>query len=157
MKGMRCFATLAALALAAQPSAAAEDFRATHQYNHVSSAFAGATLKLVTDRNRRKASGLQLGLGISQTLRPAGSAAAIQVPGIELRLTPAAKPHLLVAGQTPSSVKQRLGFSPGAALLAVGGLAVGALLVGAMAGSSSDEKTELERRQCFLPERELCR
>ena len=157
MKGMRCFATFAALTLAAQPCAAAEDFRTTHQYNHVASAFAGATLKLTTDRNKHRVPGLQLGLGISQTLRPAGSAAAIQVPGIELRLSPAAKPHLLVAGQTPSSVKQRLGFGPGAALLAVGGLAAGALLVGTMSGSSTDEKRELERRQCFLPERELCR
>lgn len=152
MKGSKYLVALAAVALAAQPAAAVDHFRSAHP--HFTGAFAGATLKLAVNRNRKRAPSVQLGVGISQTLHYSGSAAAVHIPSIELRLTSAAKPYLFAAGQNPSSAGQRLGFTAGTALLVVGGLAAGALLV---AGASSDEESELERRQCFLPERELCR
>ena len=155
MKGIKHFAAVAAAALAAQPSAAAEGFRPAHP--HVTSAFAGATLKLAAG-NRQKAPSVQLGLGISQTIRYAGSAASIHMPGFELRLAPAGKAQFLVAGQSPSPDKHRFGFGPGTALLAIGGLAAGALVVTAMSGGGAkQEEDELERPQCFLPEKELCR
>lgn len=155
MKGLRYFAPVAALALAAQPCAAAKPFEAA-QYNHVSSAFAGATLKVGMNRNKQEAPGIQLGLGISQTLRYLGSGTAIQVPGIELGLIPTQTPKLLIGGRAASSLDRRLGLSTGAAIAAVAGLAAGALVVGSLSGGGSRED-ESDRRQCLLPERELCR
>lgn len=157
MKAMWCFAALAISALAAQPCAAAEDYRSSSHYNHITSAFAGATLKLAGEGKRQRMPGLQLDLGIGRTLRAAGSAAAIHVPGVGLRLTPTARPQWQLAGQAPASLERRLGFSGGSAAVAVGALAAGALLVVGMSGSSSDEQSERDRRQCFLPEKELCR
>lgn len=157
MKAMWCFAALGISALAAQPCAAAEDYRTSSYYTHATGAFAGATLKLAGDGKRQRIPGLQLDLGIGRTLRPSGSAAAIHVPGVGLRLTPAAKPHWLVGGQAPASIERRLGFGAGSAVLAVGALAAGAVLAAGMSGSSPDEQRELDRRQCFLPEKELCR
>ncbi len=154
MKGMKCSAALAALVLAAQPCAAA-DFRTAQQHNHAAGAFAGATLKLGLNGQRQKAPAVQLGLGISHTLHRAGSAAAVQMPALELRLTPAARPHLLVSGQDPAAAGQRLGLSAGVALLALGGLGAGALLLTSASGGSKDD--ELDEKQCFLPEKELCK
>jgi hypothetical protein len=153
MKGMSCFATIVAMGLAAQPCAAAEDFREGVQVRHRVGSFAGATLNMTFDRSRREGSGTRLGLGIGQMQAGASSAAA--VPAVELRLV-AGKPLLLIGGQRPSSFHQRHGFAAGAALLAVGGLAAAALTVAAVSGGDDDEESELNRRQCFLPERELC-
>ena len=157
MKGLSCFAALSVSALAAQPCAAAEDFRTSSHFNYVTSGFAGATLKLAGQDTRQRIPGLQLELGIGRTLRPAGSAIAIHAPGIGLRLTPTARLQWHFAGQAPASLQRRLGFGAGSAVLAVGALAAGAVLAAGMSGSSPDERSELDRRQCFLPEKELCR
>jgi hypothetical protein len=154
MKGMKYSAALAALVLAAQPCAAA-DFGSTQQGSHAAGAFAGATLKLGFNGQRRKAPAVQLGLGISQTLRRYGSAAAVQMPALELSLTPSGKPRLLVSGQDPAAAGQRLGLTAGVALLALGGLGAGALLLASASGGS--EEDELDLKQCFLPEKELCK
>jgi hypothetical protein len=158
MMGIKYLATFAAFALLAQPCAAADGFQASHAAKQVVGTFAGATLKLAADKNRRNSLGVQFGLGISHSLLNTNSAAAVHLPGIELRLTPSTNPLLLVSGQSPSTIERRLGIGPGAVLLAVGGLAAGAALVGGMAGGmSAAEKAELDRKQCFLPEKELCK
>ncbi len=155
MKGMKYSAAMAALVLAAQPVAAADDFRSAQHANHAAGAFAGATLKLGFNGQGRKAPAVQLGLGISQTLRRPGSAAAVQMPAFELSLTPSAKPRLLVSGQDPAATGQRLGVAAGVAVLVVGGLGAGALLLTSVSGGS--EEDELDVKQCFLPEKELCK
>ena len=156
MKGTKYLVTLAAVALATQPASAADYSEGAHP--HFTGGFAGATLKLAMNRSRNKdrVPRLQLGVGISQTLHYAGSAAVVHIPGIELSFTSTAKPLLLVGGQSPSSGRHRLGITTGTALLVVGGLAAGALAIGTMSGGGSNDD-ELDRRQCFLPEKELCR
>ncbi len=155
MKRMKYSAALAALVLAAQPCAGADDFHGAQQNSQPAGAFAGATLKLGFNGQRRQAPAVQLGLGISQTLRRHGSAAAVQMPAFELSLTPSSKPRLLVSGQDPAVAGQRLGLSPGVALLALGGLGAGALLLSSTSGGSKED--ELDEKQCFLPEKELCK
>ena len=153
MRSLTCFASMLAIALAAQPCAAADDVRDPYGLAQRTGAFAGATLKLGLNESRR-GSEVQLGLGISQTLQRPGSAALVQIPGLELSFA-SGKPSFLIAGQSAASIQRRHGLAGAPVLLAVGGLAGAALLVGAASGSDRDP--ELDRVQCLLPEKELCR
>ena len=148
-------AAAAAAALVAQPAAGAE-LAGERELGHRSSAFAGATLRIALDRHQPQAQRPRFALGVSRVDERVDSAARVarlETPALELTLGQNGQPQLLIGGRTANETRQRLGFAAAPAVLAVAGLAAVGLVMSSGSGSDDDE---LNRRQCFLPERELC-
>ena len=150
MKGMTKILAAASLAvLGAQPALAAEPAGSGATRT---SAFAGVQLRLGLGETKRVAPTARLRLGLTHNSADYRSGAwARDGGGLELGLTKLGRPDLYVGGQSVRGLRQRLGLAPAAtALIVVGGAAVGALAV-----SQMDE--DLHKKQCLLPEKELCK
>ena len=153
--GVKTLFLAAAAAVAAQPAFAA-DLAGGRDIGHRSSAFAGATLRIGLDGHRAETSRPRLAFGVSRVYERVDSSARIarfEAPALELALGRSGRPQLLIGGQTASEARHRLGFAAAPAVLAVAGIGAVALV----ASAASDDDDELHRRQCLLPERELCR
>lgn len=156
MNGWKCFVlALSGTALPAHAALAAAGDE--QQAIGVMGTFAGARLSLplgAAAPSERKA---RLGLGISRfhaSFDSSGRKQERYLPGVELRLTGTGKARLMLGGQSKASIEQRLGISSSGAVAIVGGLAAAALVVASMSGGGDDD--ELDKKQCLLPEKELC-
>ena len=135
------------LLLAAQPALAAEPAGATR-----TGGFAGIQLRLSLDPGKRAAPTARLRLGLSHHRSDLRGSAQVRDGGaIELGLTRLGRPDLYVGGHSFADLRQRFRLAPAATVLVIaGGAAVGALAVNEL----TDD--EMNRYQCFLPEKELC-
>ena len=145
---------IAALPLAmllSQPALAAEPAGSggtTH-----TGAFAGIQLRMNLGQSKRTAPTARLRLGMTHHVGDLRSGTrALDGGAIELGLTRLGRPDLFVGGQSVRGIRQRYGLAPLAtALVVVGGAAVSAFAVSELA----DE--DLYKKQCLLPEKELCK
>ncbi len=143
-------AALALLALNPQPAAAAEDLRAVETGRNTA-AFAGIRLRLDLNDSRPAIPTARLTLGLVDHDGDRGaSGRRFRGSALELGLARNGRADFYVGGQRLSDVRQRLGVAPAAAVV----LGLGAVAAGAVVVSSLDE--ELHRKQCLLPEQELC-
>lgn len=146
------FAAAAAASLVVSPAAAA-DLQEVQQAGFRSSGFAGATLRIGLDRHRPEAARTQLAIGVSRVherLDAAGRIERTLTPGIELGLARPG-PVLLVGGERPREMSQRLGISATHAVLGIAALAVGAFAVIELTGDD-DDAVPLDETMCLIPE-----
>lgn len=126
-------AALAALLLAAQPCAAADDFRDSSATPRRTAAFAGAglTIPLGASGKARPEARLQLS---PARLAGSGYGQSRGARGLELGLGPAGKPALYLGGRPTAEIGRRLQLGGGkgtTTLLIVGAVVVGVVLVAA--------------------------
>ena len=155
-KGMKARTTLPAAAallmLAAQPASAADLVDDPGASQMHTGAFAGVRFRVGFGERRPDPPTARLSLGMTH-FRGDGRAEIRSLPGstLELGITRRGRADLYVGGQRLQAIQQRFGLAPFAtAVLVVGSLAAGGLAVSEL----TDE--DLDRVQCFLPEKELC-
>jgi hypothetical protein len=127
-------ASLAALFLAAQPCAAADDFAPASARPQRTSAFLGAAVSLPLGPVAKARASARLQFN---PLRAAGDplAQGRRSPGLELGLGKSGKPALHIAGQPAPELGRRmnLGGTKGTVLIVVGGVVLLVLLAAAVA------------------------
>lgn len=127
-------AALAVLLLAAQPCAAADDFRGTNAAQPRTAPFVGIGLSLSLSGSARARPSARLQFTAA---RPAGGnfARAGAAPGIELGLAKTGKPAFYIGGRPTADLGRRLnlGGSKGTILIVVGGIVVLVLIAAAVA------------------------
>ena len=137
MPVMKYAAGIAAAAmLAAQPCAAADDFRERRTAETRSGAFAGFRLRVPLDAGRPHRPQARLQLTTISSLGEAGGATTtLYAPGVELGAGRRGGVALSVAGRDVREMEERLGVggSTGTALLIVGGVVLVVLVLAAVA------------------------
>ncbi|HEX9931395.1 MAG TPA: hypothetical protein VGB08_00970, partial [Allosphingosinicella sp.] len=141
--------------LAAQPALAADDFRELGAAGSRRAGFAGIQLRMSLGEDRPAPPTARLALGVTHY---GATGATLQrgsfTPTLELGLTRTGRADLHVAGQRLTDVQRRLGIAPVAA--AIVGIAAAGAAVMVVAASSGDDEDDLDKVQCFIPEKELC-
>lgn len=145
----------AGLMTASQPAFASEALN-VGSVQKASGAFGGLSLRLGKNNAGRlsPSARFQLATTSYEQSSSAGLRPTLQQSAFEFGLSKKGRANFYVAGQEVSGFKQRMGLTPLATALVVGGLAAGAVVVAKLA---DDDDDELNRYQCLLPEKELCR
>ena len=126
----------AAVMLAVQPCAAADDFRDRRTVEARSGAFAGFSLRVPLDEARSQRPRARLQFTTTSSVREAGGATTTRyAPGVELGAGRRGDIALSVAGRDVRGMEERLGVggSTGTALLIVGGVVLVVLVLAAVA------------------------
>ena len=129
---------VAAAVLAAQPCAAADDFRDMRAPERRSGAFAGLSINVPLDRGIRRRPTARLQLTTTSTVRRAdGATITYRAPGDELGAGRRGRPTYSIAGQNPAEMRERLGVggSTGTTLLIVGGVVLVVLVLATVASA----------------------
>ena len=157
---MRFALLTAALSLGSisQPGMAAADMSSSAFVQKSTASFAGIGVRISATKKGTLQSTARLRLGLTHFYRDGGAAPsqALQHAPLEIGLSKLGRPDFYISGHRIADLKTRLGLSPLGVGLILSGVAASAVVIGGLAGSES-EKEELERRQCFLPEKELCK
>ena len=146
-------AAAALLMLAAQPASAADLVDDPGASRMQTGAFAGVRFRIGFGERRPEPPTARLSLGMTH-FRGDGRAEIRSLPGstLELGITRRGRADLYIGGQRLQAIQHRFGLAPIAtAVLVAGSLAAGGLAVAELA-----EEEDLDRVQCFLPEKELC-
>lgn len=129
----------AAAMIAAQPCAAADDFRDTRPAERRPGAFAGLSVNVPLDRATRRRPTARLQLTTTSTVRRAdGTTVTYRAPGVELGADRRGRPTYSIAGQNPAEIRERLGVggSTGTTLLIVGGVVLVVLVLATVASAT---------------------
>ncbi|HEY0013575.1 MAG TPA: hypothetical protein VGB79_12085 [Allosphingosinicella sp.] len=129
----------AAAMLAAQPCAAADDFRERRAPETRSGGFAGISLRMPLDegRSRRPTARLQLTTMMSSR-DPAGAVTTRFAPGVQLGADRQGRAALSIGGQDVRQAEERLGIggSTGTTLLVVGGVVLVVFVLASVAAAT---------------------
>lgn len=136
---VRCAAVAAAGAVVAQPCLAAPLGSESGAVPGRMGAFAGASFVLPFGaRGRAAAPSARLQVAPVSAYRDGRSGALVQRrgAGVELGLTGAGTPDLLLAGNRPAALKRTLGFKGSTGYIVVGGVVLAVALLAAVAAAS---------------------
>ncbi len=123
-------AAIAVCVIAAQPAAAANDFRSAAASDHRPAAFGGVTVRVPFGKKAAAKPEARLQL-TTYRMNPSQPAAVRKFSsnGLEFGMSKAGKPLLFAGGQNAAEVKQKMGLSTTTTVLIVGGVVLLAIVI----------------------------